>query len=115
MSLKSLASLGRVSKTVEINKELTITLHTVSSGDQEKVLLQIPAEGDGTAKYASIQRATLVYATDEINGQKFDDSNRAELQEFYSTIQYSLLAQIFEVNLSCLAEQNTILEDLKKK
>lgn len=115
MSLKSLASLGRVSKEVEINKELKVTLHTVSSGDQEKVLLQIPTEGDGTAKYAAIQRATLVYATDSINDQKFDDTNRAELQEFYSSIQYSLLAQIFEAYLSCLSEQNTILEDLKKK
>lgn len=115
MSLKSLASLGRVEKEFVINSQLKIKLHTTNTSEQHAVMAELPTDADGAAKFAHLQRATLVYATDEVNGEKYGDDRRNELREFYATVQYSLLQEMFDCYVVLIGEQATILEDLKKK
>jgi ssDNA-specific exonuclease RecJ len=116
MTLSTLKQLGRIEKEFEINSQLTIKLHTLTVGDQQKVLADIPAGvEDISARFTYVQFATLLYATDSLNGKVYNETNRDELREFYTNLQYTLLFQIFSKYMELSDEQTKVLEDLKKK
>lgn len=115
MPLKSLASLGRIEKEFEISAEFKVKLHTLNSRENQKVLLEAPTQGDAVARYTYLQLVTLMYATDELNGEKISDANRAELREVYGNLQNKILDVLFDKYLELITEQDAIVEELKKK
>ena len=115
MTLSTLTQLGRMEKVFEINSQLTIKLHTLTVGEQQKVLADIPTGVEDTsARFTYIQFATLLYTTDSINDKVYNETNREELREFYTNLQYTLLFEIFSKYLELSDEQSKILDSLKK-
>ncbi len=111
--LKSILQLGKIQKDIELHKELTITLHTLSVLEQQRVMEKLPAnDTTEVAKFVHLQRLSLIEATDKINGM---DVTIEESEEFYNALQYSVLAEAF-TKYSLLAEdQDKVLTELKKK
>ena len=113
MDLKALSQLGRLEKEFEINDQLKVKLHTPSNGEQQSILLTATVESnDALLRYVRLQVSTLVYATTEINGQKYPVN---ELQDFYSNLQHAVLNQIYDKYSELADEQGNTLESLKKK
>jgi hypothetical protein len=113
LSITSLAQLGRVDKEIEVNSELRVKLHTLSVAEQQRALASIP-EGllNEIARYAFLQEAILIQATEAVNGQNV---TREQAKEFYSMLQYNVMAELFGKYSDMAGEQNQVLEELKKK
>jgi hypothetical protein len=113
MDLKSLAQLGRIEKEFEVVPGVKVKFHTLSVVEQQKALASIPDNVlDDNARWAYMQQAILVHATDSVNDQK---PELAALRELYGTMQYSILVEFFTRYLEVVADQNSILDELKKK
>lgn len=112
MELKSLAQLGRVEKEVDITKELKVKFHTLSVAEQQNVFLNVPETLTDEARISHIQVAVLAQAIDTINGEPVD---KTKLAEQLRNMQFRLLAEMFDAYAALAEEQNTVLDELKKK
>jgi len=113
--LKNISQLGLIEKTKEILKGLSITLRSLTSSYQHKVLAGLPPESlDAFARYSALQVETLVYATLNINGKKYDDINRVELRPLYSQMQNKVLQEVYALYLEISKEQDEVIQSLKK-
>jgi hypothetical protein len=113
MDLKSLAQLGRIEKEVEVNKELRVKLHTLSTIEQQIALSSVPeAVENVTARFTYLQVAVLIQATDAVNGESV---TKEQAKELYDNVQYNILSEIFTAYSDVAGEQTKVMEELKKK
>jgi len=110
--LKSLSQLGRVSKELEINKELRITVHTLSVLEQQTVMGKLPETGNDISRFVTLQKETLVEAVDKVNDLAV---TKEDIREFLESVQYNILADIFTKYNALGEDQTKILDELKKK
>lgn len=113
MDLKSLAQLGRIEKEVEVNKELRVKLHTLSTIEQQVALSSVPETIENvTARFTFLQVSVLTQATDAVNGEAI---TKDQAKEFYDNMQYNILSEIFTAYSDVAGEQSKVMEELKKK
>ncbi len=113
LNITSLAQLGRVEKEIEVNSELRVKLHTLSVTEQQRALASIPEiVANEIARYAFLQAAILIQATQEVNGQVVTKDQASEL---YENLQYNVMAELFGKYSEMAGEQGKVLEELKKK
>lgn len=113
MDIKSLAQLGRIEKEIEVNKELRVKVHTLSTLESQKALSSIPESIENVvARFAFVQSAMLAQATDEVNGQAV---TKEEARELYDNMQYTMLQEIYTVFNELSGDQAKVMEELKKK
>lgn len=113
MDLKSLSQLGRIEKEIEINKELRVKLHTLSTIEQQLALSSVPETIENvTARFSFLQVAVLAQATSHVNGEAI---TKADATTFYNDMQYNLLSEIFTAYSDMSGEQTNVMEELKKK
>jgi len=117
MELTSIMNLGRVSKTVEIVKGFTVTLHTPSYGEQLAIIKEVPKNlnDNPVLYYHQVQVESLAVVTEKINDKNYTSENRDELRDIFSNMQYNLLQEIYNAYLKLVDEQAKIIEELKKK
>lgn len=114
MDFKSFGFLGRVEKKVEISKDLSVTIHSLSTLETQKALAELPSAMNADTAYRGIlmQIAFLVYSTSHINDQAV---TLDQAKDFYHNLQSPLFNQIYG-EFDLLAEpQQQALEELKKK
>lgn len=112
MDLSALTQLGRVEKEIELSKDWKIRLHTLSVVEQQQALRTLPQDvEDDLTKLTYLQMAMLISATDTINGEKV---TKEELKKLYSDMQNNVLASLFSRYLEINADQNKIIDELKK-
>ena len=113
MDLKSISTLGRIERKVELTKELSLTLHTLSALETQKCLAELPNSlSDASYRNVILQMALLVYSTSHI------DNNPVTLEqakEFYQNLQAPLFNAAAEQLEILNTEQAAVLEELKKK
>ena len=115
LSLLDIAQLGRIEKSKEILKGFTVGLQTLSASNQQKILASLPSDNsDSLARFVYTQVEALVYATADINGTKYGDSNRAELRTLYSSMQSKVLQETYSFYGELVQEQNSVIDSLKK-
>jgi len=115
IELKDISQLGRIEKTQEVFNGLTVTLQSLSASHQHKALAALPPESlDTLARFTALQIETLIYATIEINGKKYNDNNRSELRSLYSEMQNKILQEIYGLYTEIAKEQNEVITSLKK-
>jgi len=111
--LRSLIQLGRVEKDIEVNDKLKVTVHTLSVLEQQGVMENLPVKDmSEVAKFVHLQKLTLTHATKKINDLEVTTE---EAKEFYDSLQYSVLAEIFTKYSMLSEDQEKALEELKKK
>lgn len=112
MDLNSLAQLGRVEKEVEITKDLKVKFHTLSVVEQQNIFPNVPETVTDDARISYIQVAILTQAIDAVNGEPVD---KTKLAEQLKNMQFRVLAELFDAYAALSQEQNTVIEELKKK
>ena len=115
MDLKSFSALNRVEKDFDVVNGLKVKMHTLSVLQQQQALAELPISpvGMDTALRAVIlQQALLIYAIDEINGQK---ANPQETKEFVQNLQAPIFNALYNCYDQLAQEQDATLEELKKK
>jgi hypothetical protein len=115
MDLKSFAVLNRVEKEFDVVNGLKVKMHTLSVLQQQQALAELPTSplGMDTALRAVIlQQALLIYAVDEINGEKVDAQKS---KEFVQNLQAPIFNAIYNCYNELAQEQDKTLEELKKK
>lgn len=115
LDLSDISQLGRIEKTKEVLKGVSVTLQTLSASHQQKILAALPSEKeDPLGRYAVLQMETLTYATVAINGKTYADNDRGSLRAFYSGLQNKILQEIYSFYTQLMEEQNTVIDGLKK-
>ena len=115
MDLKSFSALNRVEKEFDIFDGLKVKMHTLSVLQQQQALAELPTSplGMDTALRAVIlQQALLIYAIDEINGEKIDVQKS---KEFVQNLQAPIFNALYNCYAELAQEQDKTLEELKKK
>jgi len=115
MDLKSFSALNRVEKEFDVLEGLKVRMHTLSVLQQQQALAELPTSplGMDTALRAVIlQQALLIYAIDEINGEKIDI---AKSKEFVQNLQAPIFNALYNCYNELAQEQDKTLEELKKK
>lgn len=114
MDLKSFGSLGKITKQVEVTKELSVTLHSLSTVETQKALGEIPSSLNSDASYRGLimQMGFLIYATSHINNEPI---TLEQAKEFYSNLQTPLFNEIYTKFDELSQPQQTAIEELKKK
>ena len=114
MDLKVFGSLGKVTKQVEVAKDLTVTLHSLSTVETQKALAEIPSSLNNDASYRGLimQMGFLIYATSHINNEPV---TLEQAKEFYSSLQTPLFNEIYTQFDNLSQPQQVALEELKKK
>lgn len=112
VDLNSILQLGRIEKTKEVFKGLSITLQTLSASHQQKILAALPSDNsDALGRYATLQIETLASATVAMNGVKADYAN---WKTMYSEMQSRVLQEIYSFYIELVEEQNSVMDSLKK-
>lgn len=114
MDFKSFGSLGKVDKKVELTKDLNVTIHSLSAGETQKALAEIPSALNSDASYRGMimQMAFLMYATSHINNEAV---TLEQSKEFYTSLQTPLFNEIYAKFDELSQPQQEALEGLKKK
>jgi len=112
VDLSSVLQLGRIEKTKEVFKGLSITLQTLSASHQQKILAALPTDNqDALGRYATLQIETLAAATVAMNGVKAD---YASWKTMYSDMQSRVLQEVYSFYVELVEEQNSVMDSLKK-
>jgi hypothetical protein len=112
VDLSSVLQLGRIEKTKEVFKGLSITLQTLSASHQQKILAALPTDNqDALGRYATLQIETLASATVAMNGVKAD---YASWKSMYSEMQSRVLQEVYSFYVELVEEQNSVMDSLKK-
>ena len=112
VDLNFVLQLGRVEKTKEVFKGLSITLQTLSASHQQKILAALPSDStDALGRFATLQIETLATATVAMNGIKTD---QAEWRKMYSGMQSRVLQEVYSFYNELVDEQNSVMDSLKK-
>ena len=112
VDLSSVLQLGRIEKTKEVFKGLSITLQTLSASHQQKILAALPSDNqDALGRYATLQIETLAAATVAMNGVKAD---YASWKTMYSDMQSRVLQEVYTFYVELVEEQNSVMDSLKK-
>ena len=115
LDLNDIAQLGYLQKTKEVYKGVTITLQTLSTTRQQKILSYIPAdESDALAKFTQLQVETLANATLAINDNKYTAADIDFLRGWYGSLQGKVLQEFYAVYNELMEEQDKVLSSLKK-
>lgn len=115
MDLKSFSALNRIEKEFDVLNGLKVKMHTLSVLQQQQALAELPTSplGMDTALRAVIlQQALLIYAIDEINGEKID---ALKSKEFVQNLQAPIFNALYNCYNELAQEQDNTLEELKKK
>ena len=115
MDLKSFSALNRVEKDFDVVDGLKVKMHTLSVLQQQQALAELPTSplGMDTALRAVIlQQALLIYAIDEINGEKIDV---VKSKDFVQNLQAPIFNALYNCYAELAQEQDKTLEELKKK
>ena len=114
MDLKAFGSIGKVTKQMEVTKDLTVTLHSLSTVETQRALAEIPSSLNNDASYRGLimQMGFLIYATSHINNELV---TLEQAKEFYSNLQTPLFNDIYTQFDSLSQSQQLALEELKKK
>lgn len=114
MDLKSFGSLGKVTKQVEVTKDLNVTLRSLSTLETQKALAEIPSSltSDTSYRGLTMQKAFLKYATTHINNEAI---TLEQADEFYSNLQTPLFNDVYIAFDSLSTPQQEALDILKKK
>lgn len=115
MDLKSFSSLNRIEREVEVVNGLKVTMHTLSVLQQQQALNELPTSplgSDIALRAIVLQQAILIYAIDAVNGEKVDVQ---WVKNFVQNLQAPIFNEIYNAYEQMALEQNTTLEELKKK
>lgn len=113
MDLNSLRQLGRIEKEVEISG-FKFKIHTLTVAEQENAFGSVKSDSpdmSGIVEILRTERALLVEATSEINGEPVD---KEELQKVYTEVQPKVLSTLFKTYQDLMKEQDEVLGELKK-
>lgn len=112
MDLKSVGSLGRVTKQVELTKEWNVTLKSLSTVETQKALAEIPSSltNDTSYRGLTMQKAFLKYATTHINNEAV---TLEQVDEFYSNLQTPLFNEVYTAFDALSQAQQEALDILK--
>ena len=114
--ISSVSDLGKVRDTKEVIDGHTVTLETLTVGEQDKVLAGLPDSLPNFQRFHRMRILTLTYATREYNGQKIrTDKDREGMYDFYYSLQDKLLSKFYTFYLDLVEEQNDVIDELKKK
>lgn len=115
MDLKSFSALNRVEKEFDVLDGLKVKMHTLSVLQQQQALAELPTSPlgmDNALRAVILQQALLIYAIDEVNGNKVTPQEAKEIVQ-------NLQAPVFNALYNCYdqlaQEQDKTLEELKKK
>lgn len=112
IDLSSVLQLGRIEKTKEVFKGVSITLQTLSASHQQKILAALPSDTqDALGRYATLQIETLAAATVAMNGVKAD---YASWKPMYAEMQSRVLQEVYSFYVELVEEQNSVVDSLKK-
>lgn len=115
MDLKSLHSLGKISREFSIFDGLKVSLHTLSAVEQQRALAELPsasANTDPALRTVILQQALLIYALDSVNGEKV---SIAEAKDAVMGLQAPIFNEIYNCYDVLAQEQDAAVEELKKK
>jgi hypothetical protein len=115
MDLQNFASLGRIQKEFDVINGLKVKMHTLSVLQQQSALSQLPTSPlgqDPALRAVVLQQALLIYALDELNGEKItlEDSTK-----FIQNLQAPIFNEIYNCYDVMAQEQDKTLVELKKK
>ena len=114
MDLKSFGSLGKVEKKIELTKDLSVTVHSLSVVETQKSLAELPSNLTSDTSYRGfvMQMAFLVYATSHVNNEAV---TLDQAKEFYQNLQTPLFNVAYNEFDSLAQTQQEALDSLKKK